>query len=200
MIMLALYGFLIFYQLKTHNHLFEGQDEEEEEEPPVLGLFGALFWCAVITVFIAFLSEFLVAAIEPAARSMDVPVLFLTTILLPIVGNAAEHAAAVIFAMRNKMEISMGVAVGSATQISLFAIPLLVVLAWMSDIPLDLNFHVFETCALTLSVILAGFVLHSGRSDWLKGVIFIAAYIALSVGFWIHNDPKNMEDNDPDDV
>ena len=76
---------------------------------------------------------------------------FISVIILPIVGNAAEHASAVMFAMKNKMDIALGVAVGSATQISLFVIPFCVLVGWGADMPLDLNFHVFETMTLVLT-------------------------------------------------
>ena len=77
---------------------------------------GAILWLAVITVFIAFLSEYMVDAIEGAAHEVGVPDLFLGTIIIPIVGNAAEHAAAIIFAYKNKMELALGIAIGSSTQ------------------------------------------------------------------------------------
>jgi Ca2+:H+ antiporter len=84
------------------------------------------------------------------------PVAFISVIVLPIVGNAAEHASAVMFAMKNKMDIALGVAVGSATQIALFVIPFCVLVGWAMDLPLDLNFHVFETLTLVLTVLTVG--------------------------------------------
>jgi hypothetical protein len=89
---------------------------------------------------------------------LAVPELFLGTIIIPIVGNAAEHAAAIIFAAKNKMELSLGIAVGSATQIALFVVPLTVVIAWGIDTPLSLDFHPFETATLLVTVILVGFI------------------------------------------
>ena len=88
--------------------LIERHGELQDEDPPVLGFWGGITWLCIITVFIAFLSDILVDAIEGAATELNIPILFIGTILLPIVGNAAEHAAAILFAMRNKMEISLG--------------------------------------------------------------------------------------------
>jgi len=136
--MLLVYGATIVFQLKTHTHLFD--EEEDENDESILGFWGAMFWMLVITVLLAFLSEFLVASIEQAAIDYNVSTVFIATIVIPIVGNAAEHAAAVIMAYRNKMEIAMGVAVGSATQIALFVIPACVVWAWAIGKELDVRY------------------------------------------------------------
>ena len=115
--LLAVYCLYLFFQLYTHQHLYEDEAEaDDDEEEAVLGVWGAILWLAVITVFIAFLSEYMVDAIEGAAHEVGVPDLFLGTIIIPIVGNAAEHAAAIIFAYKNKMELALGIAIGSSTQ------------------------------------------------------------------------------------
>lgn len=188
-VLLLVYGGLIFYQLKTHTHLFEGA-EEDDDDPPILGFWGAMVWCAVMTILIAFLSEFTMAVIEEAAVGMGISILFIGTILLPIVGNAAEHAAAVLFAYRDKMEISLGIAVGSAAQIALFVIPLSVVIAWPMGEHLSLDFHVFETATTVISVIIVSFAIHTGNSDWLKGLVLLVAYLIIAAALWVHEDPK----------
>ena len=129
--LLAVYCLYLFFQLYTHQHLYEDEAEaDDDDEEAVLGVWGAILWLAVITVFIAFLSEYMVDAIEGAAHEVGVPDLFLGTIIIPIVGNAAEHAAAIIFAYKNKMELALGIAIGSSTQIALFVVPLMVLLGW----------------------------------------------------------------------
>jgi len=191
--LLVVYGMLVVYQLKTHRHLFEESEEEDDDEgPPILGFYGSIFWCLVITLLIAVLSEFIVNAIQGAAASMNIPILFISTILLPIVGNAAEHASAVIFAMKNKMDISLGIAVGSATQIALFVIPFSVVVAWMIGQPLSLNFRPFETICLFLTVTMVSAGLNTGTSDWLKGCLLLCAYVLVSASFWIHSTPSDL--------
>jgi len=191
-IMLVAYCCYLLFQLVTHTYLFDGgsgeDDDEEEEEEKILGPWGAIFWLAVITVFIAILSEYMVEAIRGAASDLAVPELFLGTIIIPIFGNAAEHAAAIIFAAKNKMELSLGIAVGSATQISLLVIPMCVVISWAIDMPLDLNFHPFETGTLLVSVLLIGVVTSQGESNWLIGVMLVITYCILSVGFFFHID------------
>jgi len=187
--MLATYVFFLFFQLYTHTHIFEGDDDGDDDgEERVLGAWGAIFWLAVITFFISVLSEWMVEAIRGAAAEFGVPDLFLGTIVIPIVGNAAEHAAAIIFAHKNKMELSLGIAVGSATQIALFVVPLCIVIGWAIDVPLDLDMHPFETAMLLMSVVLVGVLIQPGQSHWLLGFVLMCAYVVISMGFFVHVD------------
>jgi hypothetical protein len=118
LLLVVVYGMFLYFQLVTHRHLFDGAEGDEgEDDEFVLGFYGALVWLALITIVIALLSEAMVAAIEGAAASWGVPDIFIGVIVIPIVGNAAEHAAAIIFALKNKMDIALGIAVGSATQV-----------------------------------------------------------------------------------
>ncbi|GMI43597.1 hypothetical protein TeGR_g4362 [Tetraparma gracilis] len=185
-LMLLVYAATIIFQLKTHTHLFDEEDDEDEES--ILGFWGAMFWMAVITVLLAFLSEFLVVTIKGASESYGISSYFLTTIVLPIVGNAAEHAAAVVMAYKNKMEISMGVAVGSATQIALFVIPACVVVGWAADVDLDLDFSVFDTMAMVSSVLVVVMIIQHGESHWLHGLMLVTAYIIVAGAYWVHVD------------
>jgi len=194
-LLLLTYCCFIYFQLCSHTHLYsededeEEDGEEEDEEEAILGVWGAIFWLAVITVFISLLSEYMVDALEDASVDWGVPDLFLGTIIIPIVGNAAEHAAAIIFAVKNKMELSLGIAVGSATQIALFVVPLLVVTAWCIDSPLSLNFHAFETGSLLITVLLVGAIIQNGESNWMMGVMLVVGYCSVSAGFFVHADP-----------
>merc|ERR1719382_446348 len=165
-LLLLTYCCYIYFQLYSHSHLFsENADDDDDErqdsddETPILGVWGSVFWLAVITIFISVLSEYMVDSLEKAATGWGVPDLFLGTIVIPIVGNAAEHAAAIIFAVKNKMELSLGIAVGSAVQIALFVVPLLVLVAYAFDMDLSLDFHIFETGCLLLTTILVGFMI-----------------------------------------
>jgi len=190
--MLIMYALLIFFQLVTHTHLFEGEEEEDEDEPGILGFYGGLFWLGMITVFIATLSQWIVDTIEGAATSLGMPILFISGILVPIVGNAAEHAAAVVFAYRNKMEIALGSAVGSAVQISVFVIPLCVVIGWIMHKPMTMNFHFFETSTMLLTSISIAIILMDGKANWLKGTMLLLGYCIIGAGFWAHADPDQM--------
>jgi len=188
-LMLCLYGLSIFFQLKTHTYLFEGQ-EDDDDEPPVLGVWGGIFWMCFTTFFITFLSAFIVNTIEEASENMGCPILWVTAIPLPIVGNAAEHAAAIIFGWKNKMDISIGIAVGSAVQISIFVIPLCVMMGWWMDQPMSLNFHVFETVSTLLTCIMVAIMIQDGQSTWLKGAMLIMCYCILAGTFWAQGEQE----------
>lgn len=163
----------------------EGEEEEEED---ILGYRYALVWLAIITVFIAFLSDALSSSIESAATSIGISSVFLSAIVLPIVGNAAEHAGAVMFAMKGKLELTLGVAVGSSTQIALSVLPFLVIIGWMSGNDLDMDFGVFEASSMFMTIVLVTIILKDGTSNWLLGAILIVAYIIIAAGFWAHAD------------
>ncbi|KAG5584676.1 hypothetical protein H5410_045110 [Solanum commersonii] len=150
--LLAYFGYLVF-QLWTHRQLFDAQAEDNEgddneDEEAVLGFWSAFAWLVGMTILIALLSEYVVGTIEAASDSWGISVSFISVILLPIVGNAAEHAGAIIFAFKNKLDISLGVALGSATQIAMFVVPLCVIVSWIIGVRMDLDFSLLETSSL----------------------------------------------------
>mmetsp|Transcript_25278 Transcript_25278/g.83029 ORF Transcript_25278/g.83029 Transcript_25278/m.83029 type:complete len:378 (-) Transcript_25278:48-1181(-) len=190
-LLLVIYISFLYFQLHSHKEYFDDEEEagdDEEEEEAELTFWGAIMWMAGITIIISILSDYLVDCIEGAAKQMKIPIAFISVIILPIVGNAAEHASAVIFAMRNKMDLSLGVAIGSSTQIALFVMPFCVLTGWLLDEPLDLNLHVFETSTLILTVITVIFVIKDGRSNWLAGLTLVLAYFILSAAFYCHRE------------
>ncbi|KAK9157714.1 hypothetical protein Scep_004288 [Stephania cephalantha] len=134
-------------------------DDDEDKEEAVVGYWSAFVWLAGLTTLIALLSEYVVDAIEGASCSWGLSVEFISIILLPIVGNATEHASALIFAYRNKLDISLGVALGSATQISMFVVPLNVAVAWIVGIEMDLDFKLLGTACLAFAVVITSFAL-----------------------------------------
>ncbi|HAO13648.1 MAG TPA: cation transporter, partial [Planktothrix sp. UBA8407] len=135
---------------------------------------------------VAFESELLVGTLEEATSSLGLTALFTGVILVPIIGNAAEHATAVTVAMKNKMDLSVSVALGSSLQIALFVAPVLVLAGWILGKPMDLNFNPFELIAVAVSVLIANSVSSDGRSDWLEGVLLLAAYTVLGIAFYFH--------------
>ena len=208
-ILLIVYAAYIYFQLVTHSFLYtseriplKGQEEDtdfrqgseklddDEEEEAVLGVSGSVFWLAVITIIISILSEYMVDSLEEAAATWGVPDLFLGTIIIPIVGNAAEHAAAIIFAVKNKMELALGIAVGSSIQIGLFCMPSLVLTAWALDYPLSLNFGSFEATTFLMTVFIASVIIQLGQSNWMQGLLLLAAYASIATSFFVHVDPK----------
>jgi Ca2+:H+ antiporter len=195
--MLGAYFAYLIFQLWTHRQLFEAEDEgegennEAEEEEAVIGFWSAFAWLAGMTVFIALLSEYVVDTIQDASESWGLSVSFLSIILLPIVGNAAEHAGAIIFAFKNKLDITLGVALGSATQIAMFAVPLCVTIAWIMGVKMDLNFNLLETGSLALAIIVTGFTLQDGTSHYMKGLVLLLCYLVIGACFFVQKSPLN---------
>ncbi|KAK9101668.1 hypothetical protein Scep_025098 [Stephania cephalantha] len=128
-----------------------------------------------------------------ASDSWNMPVSFISVILLPIVGNAAEHASAIMFAMKDKLDITLGVAIGSSTQISMFVIPFCVVVGWFMGQEMDLNFQLFETATLFITVLVVAFMLQEGTANYFKGVMLILCYLIVAASFFVHVDPSNSE-------
>lgn len=171
------------------------EEEEDDEEELVLSKPGCFVWLTLVTACIALLSEWIVDAITGASKSLHIPMPFLVTILLPIVGNAAEHASAIVFAYKNRIEIALGVAVGSSTQVAVLIVPFCVVLAWMMGVPLDLNFNAFEAAVYFCSVLFAIITLQDATANWLKGALLLVAYVLISAGFWMHKDVYLEDEN-----
>ncbi|CAN1846409.1 Vacuolar cation/proton exchanger 1 [Linum perenne] len=196
--MLVAYAGYIIFQLKTHRQLFESQqedgelEEEEEEDGAVIGFWSAFIWLVGMTVFIALLSEYVVGTIESASDSWGISITFISIILLPIVGNAAEHAGSIIFAFKNKLDISLGVALGSATQISMFVVPFCVLVAWIMHVDMDLDFSLLETGCLAFTIIITAFTLQDGTSHYMKGVVLVLCYIVISACFFVYKVPQDQ--------
>ncbi|VFQ83714.1 unnamed protein product [Cuscuta campestris] len=195
-IMLVAYASYLFFQLKSEKNLYssineEGENNAEEfddEEAPEITQWEAIWWLAILTIWISVLSGYLVDAIEGASASMNMPVAFISVILLPIVGNAAEHASAIMFAMKDKLDITLGVAIGSSTQISMFVVPFCVVVGWFMGKSMDLNFQLFETATLFITVLVVAFMLQEGTSNYFKGLMLILCYLIVAASFFVHVD------------
>jgi Ca2+:H+ antiporter len=181
-ILIALYGLGLLFSLKTHKSLFRSEFDHGEAKWSVgraLGLLGGA------TVLVALMSEFLVAALEPTVEQLGVSKLFVGLIVVPIVGNAAEHSSAIFLARKNKMDISIEIAIGSSTQIALFIAPVLVFLSLLVGEPyLDLIFSSFEIAAVAFSSIVLGFIALDGRSNWFEGAQLLGAYCIMAVSFF----------------
>ncbi len=138
----------------------------------------------VATIAIVFLSEFLVGAVEPVVEQLGVSELFLGVILIPLVGNVAEHIVGVQVAMKNKMDLSLSISLGSSMQIALFVAPLLVFISLLFGNEMTLYFSLFEVAALTLAVLCAAQVSVDGESNWLEGAQLLAVYLIIGLGFF----------------
>lgn len=150
-ILLILYIMYLFFQLRTHSNLFDAESQAAEEEhgdEPHMSAIAAGIVLVVVTILVAICAEYLVGSIDAIVESANISKAFIGLILIPIVGNAAEHVTAVVVAVRDKMDLAMGVAIGSSIQIALGVTPFLVIVGWIIDEPMTLR---FETCTLSYS-------------------------------------------------
>jgi Ca2+:H+ antiporter len=167
------------------------ENEEDAARTPSIPphLPNLRFWIGVLlaaTITVAVESELLVDSLEVATAQIGLTPLFTGVILLPIIGNAAEHATAVTVAMKDKMDLSVSVAVGSSLQIALFVAPVLVLVGFLIGQPMNLDFSPFELVAVTVAVLIANSISSDGESNWLEGMLLLAAYIVLGLAFYFH--------------
>ncbi|HRI56017.1 MAG TPA: calcium/proton exchanger [Anaerolineae bacterium] len=185
-VMLVIYALSIVYMLRT-----KAPDKEHGPggvqpshtghrwSPAVaLGILG------VSVLGIAVMSEFLVGSIEPVTESLGLTPFFVGIIIIPLIGNVAEHLVAVQVALKNQMDLSLSIANGSSLQIALFVAPVLVFLSLALGNPLTLEFNNFELIALTASGAIAAFIAVDGRSNWLEGAMLLAVYVILALAFF----------------
>eukprot|EP00932_Pfiesteria_piscicida_P000057 SRR837773.10051.p1 GENE.SRR837773.10051~~SRR837773.10051.p1 ORF type:complete len:357 (+),score=121.96 SRR837773.10051:94-1071(+) len=187
-IIIVAYCAYIFFQLVTHREALAEEEEEAggeaEEEEPVLSVRTAVLVMLAVTLVVAYSSELLVDALEGVVEKAHISEHFIGIILLPIVGNACEHASAVRFAIMDKPGLSIGIAVGSSTQISLFVVPFSVLVGWMIDQPMDLNFGSLNTTVMSISVIVVLSVVVDGCANWLQGYLLVSGYLIIAVLYW----------------
>jgi Ca2+:H+ antiporter len=190
-VLILVYALTLLFSMKTHSYLYdvgmaevEGEGAETPHEKPNIWLWsGVLLVC---TLFVAVESEMLVDSLEVATSQLGLTALFTGVIIVPIVGNAAEHATAVTVAMKDKMDLSVSVAVGSSMQIALFVAPVLVIAGWVLGQPMDLDFQPFELVAVVVAVLIANSISSDGKSNWLEGTLLLAAYTVLGIAFYFH--------------
>lgn len=186
-VLLVVYVMFLLFSLRTHAALFSGSSapaDGEHSEPWPLG--RAIAVLAVATVGVAWLSEILVGAIEPTAHELGLSNVFVGVFVVAILGNAAEHSTAITAALKDRMDLSMSVAIGSSVQVALFVAPLLVLASLViGPAPMDLLFTPGLVLMVLLAVLIMGQVAGDGRSDWLKGVQLLAVYLILGLAFFL---------------
>ncbi|BDD62987.1 hypothetical protein MAP00_007939 [Monascus purpureus] len=162
-------------------------EEEEEGEQPQLSIIVAVATLIISTVFVALCAEFMVDSIDALTKRGHISETFVGLILLPIVGNAAEHATAVTVACKDKMDLAIGVAVGSSMQIALLVLPLVVVIGWiMGKDDMTLYFDAFQIILLFVSILLVNYLIQDGKSHWLEGVLLMIMYLIIAVAAWFY--------------
>ncbi|EPQ57950.1 Calcium/proton exchanger [Gloeophyllum trabeum ATCC 11539] len=184
LLLLVVYILYLFFQLKTHADYFKAEEEDEPTEAR-MNMVAAGSALLLVTVVTSFCADYLVASIEEVAVRYHIPKAFIGLILLPIVANAAEHVTSVWMAMKNKMELTIGICVGSSIQIAAFVVPLLVIVGWIADRELTLFFADFETITLFISVMLVSLLIQDGKSNYMEGVMLITLYLIIALAFWV---------------
>ncbi|KAF2459066.1 Sodium/calcium exchanger protein-domain-containing protein [Lineolata rhizophorae] len=167
-------------------------DDEDEQETPQISVWAAIITLVAATVLVAFCAEFLVGSVDAVTSGSGISRTFLGLILLPIVGNAAEHATAVTVAIKDKMDLSIGVAVGSSMQIALLVLPFTVILGWIiGEDRMTLYFDGFQIGVLFVAVLLVNYLIQDGKSHWLEGVLLVAMYIIIAIAAYFYPTIEN---------
>ena len=201
-VLIVVYALTLVFSLRTHSYLYdvgiaelesteqvseatsEGSKPEQTDHKPNIGL-----WLGVLvasTVGVAIESELLVGVLEEATAGLGLSSLFTGVILLPLIGGAAEYLTAVRVAVKNNMELSVSVAMGSSLLIALFVAPLLVLVGQVIGQPMDLDFDIFQVVAVAVAVGVANLISLDGRSNWLEGTLLLATYTVIGLAFYFH--------------
>jgi Ca2+:H+ antiporter len=183
-VLLFTYVLYLTFALVTHSALFAGSSALEEDKAPA-SVGRAASVLAVATVGIAWMSEIMVGAIEPTTHEFGLSKVFVGVFVVAILGNAAEHATAISAALKNRMDLSLSIAIGSSVQVALFVAPVLVLASlFVGPAPMDLAFSPGLVLIVFLAVLITGQVAGDGRSDWLKGAQLLVVYLVLALTFF----------------
>lgn len=185
-VLLAAYGLHLVFSLGTHKQLFAGEGPRPAGAAAAAwSLKRSVLTLAGATLSIVWVSEILVGSVQEAAAAFGMTSVFIGVIVVAVVGNAAEHSTAVMLALKNRMELSMGIAIGSSLQIALLVAPLLVIAShFIGPRPMDLMFTPAEVLAIFLAVLITGQIASDGESNWIEGVQLLAVYFIMAIVFY----------------
>jgi len=192
-VLIATYAFTLYFSLVTHKDLFIGEarmgaaqkvGHEEEESGEHWSKKRSILTLFIATAFVALISEFLVGAVEAARGALGFTEVFVGVIVVAIIGNAAEHSSAILMAMRNKMDLSLGIALGSSLQIALFVAPILIFASYAFGKPMNLEFTIPEVVAVIASILIVQQICSDGESNWMEGVQLLSVYAILGILFY----------------
>jgi Ca2+:H+ antiporter len=192
-VLIVTYAFTLYFSLVTHKDLFVGEartgapqkvGHEEEEAGEHWSKQRSILTLLIATAFVALISEFLVGAVEAARGALGFTEVFVGVIVVAIIGNAAEHSSAILMAMRNKMDLSLGIALGSSLQIALFVAPVLIFASYAFGRPMNLEFTIPEVVAVIASILIVQQICSDGESNWMEGVQLLSVYAILGILFY----------------
>jgi Ca2+:H+ antiporter len=186
-LLLFTYAAGLFFSLRTHRRLFNPEHAEEDHVGEPWPIKRSIITLAIAGVLVGLMSEVLVGSIQEASEGIGISEFFVGLVVVAIVGNAAEHWVAIYFAAKDKMDLSVNIAIGSSAQIALFVAPVLVLLSFVpgiGDHPMALVFNGFELVGVLLAILVANFVVNEGESTWFEGLQLLALYAVMGVVFF----------------
>lgn len=184
LVLLFIYGCSLLFQLKTHVNEFSSGGHGSGHEDPEISIKDAWILLILATALVGWMAHILVHSLETTVEQWHLPELFIGVILVPLFGNAAEHFTAVLVAGKDKMDLSIAIAIGSSVQIALFVAPIMVLWGWLLGVPLPLEFGLLETVATFGSVLITISILADGKTNWLEGVMSLACFAILGMAFF----------------
>ena len=185
-VLMTTYVLSLVFSLVTHKDLYtgEGDAHDHQQHGDIWPVSKALIVLAVATTLVAVVSELLVGSVEAAREQLGLTEVFVGVIVVAIVGNAAEHSTAVTVAFKNKMDLSLGIAIGSSVQVALFVTPVLVFASYVLGQPMNLEFTLPEIAAVLLSVWIVAEISGDGECNWLEGVQLLSVYLIIAILFY----------------
>lgn len=183
-VMIIIYIISLYFSFSTHKHIYVVDEENPEENSPKWSLKKSILVLVIATILIAIESEFLVNGIEEITEKLGWSEFFVGIILIPIIGNAAEHSTAILMALKDKMDVGLEIALGSSLQIILFVAPVLIFISLLFT-PMSIIFNQFEIIALIASVVIINNVSNDGESNYLEGLQLLAVYFIIAAAFFI---------------
>lgn len=186
------YFCVLGFSLRTHKYFFQGAKKDVEDGGTQWSRGKAITILLIATALIALLSEFLVGTIEKVRDSVGLTEVFVGVIVVAIVGNAAEHSTAILMAMKNKMDLTIGIAIGSSLQIALFVAPLLIFLSYFFGRPMNLEFTMPEVVAVVASVYILFQISGDGETNWIEGIQLLSVYVILGILFFYLPEPQHV--------
>ena len=181
--LLIVYAASLFFSLRTHKHLYFEEVGKYETRWSVQRSLLTLFFT---TFAVAYMSDLLVGSVEPLVQALGWSQLFIGIVVIAIIGNAAEHYSAVVVALKDRMDLSLQISIGSAAQIAMLVAPLLVLISFGFGQPMNLVFDPFELVSIALSVLIVNLVVADGESNWFEGVQLLAGYAIIAIAFFFH--------------
>ena len=185
-LLMLCYILSLWFSLKTHKHLYIGGKHEGHPEEHGKGwdTKKSIIVLLIATIGVAIMSEMLVGVIEHVAEAAHMSQFFIGVILIPLIGNAAEHLTAVTVAAKDKMDLALNIALGSSAQIALFVAPLLVFLSLLLGNPMQLVFNELEVVSIAVAVFILNSIVHDGESHWMEGVLLVVSYLIIAIVFF----------------